>query len=152
MKSKLSLAVVVLGLSAVCAPAFSAANYPDTVSNYVASVRKTVNTVDMEAFLAVVKNPQGALLLDVREAAEYADGHVPGTMHISRGLLEFVIYGRLGFPDKPVDLNRKIYVHCASGGRAVLATEALQKIGFKNVTAVTMSYEEWVKKGYPTTK
>jgi rhodanese-related sulfurtransferase len=152
MKRSLSFAVIVLGLFAVCAPAFSAAPYPDVVSQYVASVRKTVNTIDMEGYLAVVKNPQGALLLDVREADEFAEGHVPGAINIPRGLLEFVIYRRLGFPDKPVDTNRKIYVQCATGGRCTLAAESLKKIGFTNATAVLINFEEWQKKGHPVVK
>jgi rhodanese-related sulfurtransferase len=42
----------------------------------------------MDGYLAVVKNPNGALLLDVREDSEFNAGHVPGTIHNSRGRLE----------------------------------------------------------------
>jgi rhodanese-related sulfurtransferase len=151
MNRKLSFAVIVLSLFAVCAPAFAASAYPDSVTEYVMSVRKTINTTDMEGYLAVVKNPQGALLVDVREANEFSEGHVPGAINIPRGLLEFLIWGNVGFPGK-VDTNRKIYLQCASGGRCTLAAESLKKIGFTNVVAVIMNLGDWEKKGYPFVK
>jgi rhodanese-related sulfurtransferase len=48
-----------------------------------------------------------------------------------------------------VDLNRKIYVQCASGSRATLAAKQLKDIGFTNVTAVVMDLAAWQKKGHP---
>jgi hypothetical protein len=47
----------------VCQPAFAAENWPDSVDQYVAQVRKTLVTTDMEGYLSAVKNPNGALLL-----------------------------------------------------------------------------------------
>ncbi len=151
MNRKLGFAIVFFSAFAVTAPAIAAPNWPDTVGKYVASVRKTVKTTDMKGYLAAVKNPNGALLLDVREPAEYAAGHVPGTVNISRGVLEFRIYKELGYPKK-VDTGRKIYVQCASGGRATLATASLKKIGFKNPVAVIVNMADWEKAGHPWVK
>jgi rhodanese-related sulfurtransferase len=156
MNRKLSLAVVFFSAFAFSTPVWAQAKppapaWPDTVTKYIASVRKTVKTVDMKGYLAVVKNPNGALLLDVREPAEYAAGHVPGVVHIPRGVLEFVIYKQLGYPNK-VDVNRKIYVQCASGGRATLATASLKRIGFKNPVAVIVNTADWEKAGHPWVK
>jgi rhodanese-related sulfurtransferase len=44
-------------------------------------------------------------------------------------------------------MNHIIYVQCRTGGRATLATNDLQKIGFTNVTAVMMEIQDWEKKG-----
>jgi rhodanese-related sulfurtransferase len=151
MNRKLTFAVVLFSAFAISAPAFAQAAWPDTVTKYVASVRKTVKTMDTKGYLAVVKNPNGALILDVREPAEFAAGHVPGAVNIPRGLIEFQIYKHLGYPKK-VDTARKIYVQCASGGRATLATATLKRIGFKNVTAVLINWVEWVKAGNPSEK
>jgi rhodanese-related sulfurtransferase len=134
------------------APAPAAAPaWPPIVTDYVAAARKTVKTMDAKGYLEVVKNPNGALILDVREPAEFAAEHVPGAVNIPRGLVEFQIYKFLGYPNK-VDTERKIYVQCASGGRAVLATQTLEKIGFKNVTAVAIVWADWVKAGNPSEK
>jgi rhodanese-related sulfurtransferase len=142
------LAAVALAAFVVAQPAFAAQDWPDSVGQYVAQLRKMIDTTDMDGYLAVVKNPQGALLLDVREEHEFAGGHVPGTVNVSRDRLEFRIWKPLGYPDK-VDMNRKIYVSCGSGARAVLATKTLKDLGFTNVTAVPFNIAEWQKKGYP---
>lgn len=150
MNRNLRFAVAFFSAFAIATPAIAAANWPDTVTEYVKSTRKTVKTTDMAGYLAAVKDPKGAVFIDVREAAEYKAGHIPGTANIPRGVLEFVIYKHLGYP-KEVDTNRKIYVQCRTGGRATLATAALQKIGFKNATAVIMDVAKWQEAGHPWT-
>ncbi len=139
---------MVVAAFVVATPGSAAENWPDSVDRYVARVRTTIATTDMDGYLAVVKNPNGALLLDVREDDEYKDGHIPGTTHLPRGLLEFRIWRLLGYP-APVDTGRKIYVQCRTGNRATLAAKQLSNIGFTNVTAVVMDLAEWQSKGYP---
>lgn len=145
------LASVVVSSLNVPARAAMATDWPESVSKFVLHVRKMVKTTDMEGYLAVVKTPNGVLLLDVREDAEFKKAHVPGAVNIPRGLLEFRIWKQLGFPSN-VDLSRKIFVQCQTGGRATLATKQLQDIGFTNVTAVIMNFDEWQKKGNPLSK
>ena len=147
----LKAVVVILAALVISGPGHAAENWPDSVDRYVAEVRKSVDTTDMDGYLAVVKSPNGAALIDVREETEFKSGHVPGTTNVSRGRLEFRIWKPLGYPGK-VDTNRKIYVQCATGGRAALAAKQLKDIGFTNVTAVVMDLAEWQKNGYPFTK
>ena len=153
----LFLAVVFVGSTAIPAtvratdpPAAMAASmaWPDSVTQFVMRVRATIRTTDMAGYRAAVTAPDGAMLLDVREASEFAAGHVPGAVNISRGLLEFRIWAQLGHP-APVDMNRRIYVQCQTGGRATLATRQLQDIGFTNVVAVIMNFDEWRRQGHP---
>lgn len=151
MSRRLGAAVVFLGAFVICQPGFAAENWPDSVDQYVAQVRKTIDTTEMDGYLAVVNHPNGALLVDVREETEFKTGHVPGTVNVSRGRLEFRIWKPLGYPGK-VEMNRKIYVQCATGGRATLAAKQLRDIGFTNVTAVVMELADWQKKGYPFVK
>lgn len=150
MMRKLRIAIAfstVLGISPPVLAQMSM-NWPGSVDQYVAQVRKTVQTTDMDGYLAAVRRPNGALLLDVREEGEFKAGHIPGAVNIPRGLLEFRIWKQLGFPSQ-VDTGRKIYLQCQTGGRATLATKQLQDIGFTNVIAVIMNFEEWQKKGNP---
>ena len=151
MNRMLRLAIAFAGVLAITAPALAAPNWPDSFSAYIGQVRKTIKTTDMNGYLAAVKNPNGAMLIDVREDYEYKAGHIPGTVNIPRGLLEFRIWKALGYP-KSVDMNKKIFVQCKTGGRATLAAKDLQNIGFKNVTAVVMDIDEWAKKGHPFMK
>lgn len=151
MGRRFRVAVICLGAFVICQPGLAAENWPDSVDQYVAQVRRTIDTTEMEGYLAVVKNPNGAMLIDVREETEFKTGHVPGTVNVSRGRLEFRVWKPLGYPGK-VDMNRKIYVQCATGGRATLAAKQLKDIGFTNVTAVVMELADWQEKGYPFTK
>ncbi len=157
MNRMLRFAIIFAGAIAVTAPALAqtpaapAPAWPPIVSEHVAAVRKTIKTIDMAGYLAAVKDPKGAMLLDIREPAEFAAGHVPGAVNIPRGLLEFQIYKALGYPNK-VDTEKTIYVQCQTGGRATLATDDLKKIGFKNPVAVVMNWPEWVQKGNPVEK
>jgi rhodanese-related sulfurtransferase len=139
----------VLGAVILSLPAIAAApNWPDLVDEHIAQVRKSVNTIDMDAYPAILKNPNGALLIDVRNEDEFELGHIPGTINISRGRLEMQIWKPLGYPAK-TELNRKIYISCGSGARAVLAAQQLKVLGFTNVTAVPFNINEWQKKKYP---
>ena len=151
MNRKLGFAIVFFSAFAISTPVWAQAAWPDIVTKQITAARKTVKTVDMKGYLEVVKNPNGALILDVREPAEFAAGHVPGAVNIPRGLVEFQIYKHLGYPKK-VDTSRKIYVQCASGGRASLAAASLKKIGFKNPIAVLVNMADWEKAGNPWVK
>ena len=97
------MAVVVpagVAVSLLNAPARAAMamDWPESVTEYVLQIRKTIKTTGMDGYLAAVKNPNGILLLDVREDAEFKAGHVPGAVNIPRGVLEFRIWKQLGFP------------------------------------------------------
>jgi rhodanese-related sulfurtransferase len=130
-------------------PALVAAqNYPASVKELVASTRKQIKTVDMTAFKSIFDAKTSMLIVDVREPEEYAAGYVPGAVNVPRGLIEFTIWEEVGFPDK-LDMNRKMYLYCKTGGRCTLAAKTLQDLGFKDVTAVVMKFEDWTKAGYP---
>lgn len=151
MTRSLRIAVIVLSVFGTSNPVLAGENWPDSVDQYITQIRKTIQTTDMNGYLSAVKNPNGALLLDVREEDEFKAGHVPGAINIPRGLLEHSIWKQLGYP-ADVDTGRRIYVQCASGGRATLATRQLKDIGFTNVVAVIMDFREWQKKDNPVVK
>jgi rhodanese-related sulfurtransferase len=151
MTRSLSFALAALIALAIPGPAFTAENWPDSVDQYVQQIRKAIKATDMDGYLAAVKAPEGALLLDVREDDEFKAGHVPGAVNMPRGLLAFRIWKLLGYPAK-VDLDRRIFVQCATGGRATLATKELQDIGFSNVIAAIVNFRDWTEKGHPVVR
>ena len=148
---RLCIAVHFIGAFPIPQPGFSAENWPDAVDEYVAQVRETIGTIDMDGFLTVVKNPKGARLVDVREPSEFNAGHVPGAVNAPRSRLEHQIWSALGYPDK-VDMNGKIYVVCQRGARATFAAKQLKDIGFTNLTIVVMNLDDWQKKAIPSSK
>ena len=126
-------------------------NWPDKVDAMIAKARHGIPTIDMGQYLKVVQNPNGAMILDVRETEEFAAGHVPGAVNVPRGLLEFHIWKIVGYPGK-VDYNRRIYVQCLTGGRATFAARTLKELGFKHPVIVVMNFNDWVKAGNPVVK
>ena len=82
-----------------------------------------------------------ALFLDVREADEYAQGALPGAVHLPRGLLELQVEGRV--PDR----ERKIVVYCAGGTRSALAAQALGQLGYSEVASMAGGFNKWKDEG-----
>jgi rhodanese-related sulfurtransferase len=133
------------------APALADPRWPDRVDRHVEAVRATIRAVAMDGFRAVLDDPRGALLIDLREADEVARGRIPGTTHVPRGLVEFRIRTLLGHP-APVATARAIYLHGQTGDRATLAARQLQDVGFSDVTAVVMDFADWERLGHPVAR
>jgi rhodanese-related sulfurtransferase len=125
-----------------------AQNYPPAVTELVAKARKQLKTIDAKAFKTTLDQKSAGLIVDVREPAEFAEGHVPGAINLPRGLIEFRIWPHLGYPEK-LDTKKKITVYCGNGFRSILAAKTLQDLKLGNVTAVDMKFDEWTKAKYP---
>ena len=138
-----SLSVCAFGEAPPAGPA-----YPPIVEAKVAEARKSVRTVDMAGFREIVDDRGDRLIIDVREPEEFAAGHIPGAIHIPRGILEFRIWKYVGFPDE-LNMGTPIYLYCGTGSRCSLAAKSLQDVGFTRVTAVIMRLEDWRKAGFP---
>ncbi|QID17217.1 sulfurtransferase [Nitrogeniibacter mangrovi] len=87
----------------------------------------------------------GAVVLDVREPAEYAAGHLPAAINIPRGLLEF----RLAGTPELTQTQQPIVVYCKTSGRAALATAVLHEMGVANAVSVAGGYDAWAEAGLP---
>ncbi|HET9314097.1 MAG TPA: ThiF family adenylyltransferase, partial [Vicinamibacteria bacterium] len=84
-----------------------------------------------------------ALYLDVREADEWSQGHVPDAVFIPRGFLE------LRIEEKVPDRDREIVVYCAGGTRSALAARSLQDLGYRNVASMAGGFGRWKEAGLP---
>jgi rhodanese-related sulfurtransferase len=134
---------------ALLLPAASwAQNHPPAVTELVAKARKQLKTIDAKTFKATLDKKSAGLIVDVREPAEFAEGHVPGAINLPRGVIEFKIWPHLGYPENP-DTKKKITVYCGNGFRSILAAKSLQDLKLGNVTAVDMKFDEWTKAKYP---
>jgi molybdopterin/thiamine biosynthesis adenylyltransferase/rhodanese-related sulfurtransferase len=83
------------------------------------------------------------LFLDVREAAEWDEGHVPGAVHIPRGSLESRVEGLL--PDR----SRPLVVYCAGGNRSAFAAKSLEELGYEDVASLAGGFADWKRNGFP---
>lgn len=86
------------------------------------------------------------ILIDTREESEWARGHLPDAVHLSKGIIERDVEVR--FPDKNVEL----VLYCGGGFRSALSAENLQKMGYKNVVSMDGGWRGWLDSGYPTVK
>ena len=110
----------------------------------VADAKKKI--IEISPTDAATKLKSGeALIIDVREKDEWDEKHIPDAIHISRGTIE------LDVEEKVPDKNAMIICHCGGGGRSALATESLQKMGYKNVRSMAGGLKAWKATGLPTT-
>lgn len=134
---------LVLSMAGVGISADPAAPMNPKVKAMIDSARTAIKIVPPEAVKAAIESKEKAIFLDVRDAGEFAAGHLPGAMNISRGTLEFNVFGKI--PDQ----NAKIYVYCKTKARSALSTKVLNDLGYKNACLMDAQYADWVKAGYP---
>ena len=112
----------------------------------VADAKKNITEISPTDAAAKAKSIPNAVIVDVREKDEFDESHIPGAIHMSRGMIELEVEDK--FPNR----NTTIICHCGGGGRSALAAESLQKMGYKNVRSMAGGFKAWKAAGLPTTK
>jgi rhodanese-related sulfurtransferase len=86
------------------------------------------------------------ILVDTREDSEWARGHIPGAIHVGKGIIERDI-------EKTIpDHNATIVLYCGGGFRSALAADNLQKMGYTNVISMDGGWRGWTGADYPVVK
>lgn len=85
-------------------------------------------------------------LVDTREDSEWSRGHLPGAVHLCKGVIERDIEKTI--PDR----NAKIVLYCGGGFRSALAADNLQKMGYQNVLSMDGGWRGWTEANYPVAK
>jgi rhodanese-related sulfurtransferase len=117
-----------------------------TAHDLVAAAKARVSEVSVAEAEQAIR--EASVLVDVREADEYAAGHLPGAVHISRGMLELRFSGMPALQSREI----KIVLYCKTSGRAALAGAALQDMGYLNVQNIAGGFDAWVAAGKPVAK
>lgn len=121
-----------------------------SLHDFVADALTRVQEISPEAVRDSLDD-RDYLLLDVREADEFAAGHIPGAVNVPRGFLEVRAdlehYKR---DPRLEDRNQKIICYCGGGHRSALAADVLQKMGFKSPLSMAGGWTQWVGSGFPT--
>lgn len=90
---------------------------------------------------------KNAVIIDVRDAPELqANGKIPGSIHIPRGMIEFRADSDTPYHDANLTKDRPIILHCASGGRSALSGKTLKDMGYTNVYNLG-GFKDWVEAG-----
>ncbi|MEJ7713050.1 MAG: rhodanese-like domain-containing protein [Pyrinomonadaceae bacterium] len=106
--------------------------------------KSRVREITVEQAASRVAAKKDLHFIDVREDNEWAAGHAVGAEHSSRGVIERDIEKKV--PDKETEL----ILYCGGGYRSALATDSLQKMGYKNVYSVAGGWAAWTEAGLPT--
>jgi rhodanese-related sulfurtransferase len=99
--------------------------------------------ISSSALAALIQREKDTLVLDVGLSTEYASGHVPGAVWLSRGWLEDVL------PNRYTDVRRPIVITAADERQSILAAPALSKMGYGNVRVLAGGTNEWIDNGKP---
>ena len=86
------------------------------------------------------------VLVDVREESEFAKDHLPGAIHLGKGVIERDVEARVP------DLSAPMVLYCGGGFRSALAADNLQKMGYTNVLSMDGGIRVWREKGFPLTR
>jgi rhodanese-related sulfurtransferase len=86
------------------------------------------------------------VVIDVREESEFAAGHIPGAIHLSKGIIERDIEERFSDP------NTELFLICGGGYRSALAADNLRKMGYLNIISVDGGWRGWTGAGYEVEK
>ena len=116
------------------------------VKDLMAAANAEVPRVSAEEARKMVAE-KDAVIVDVRDLPELqANGKIPGSIHIPRGMLEFRADAATQYHDPKLTQDRPVILHCASGGRSALGGKTLKDMGYQNVYNLG-GFKDWVDGG-----
>ncbi|MEN9719596.1 MAG: Thiosulfate sulfurtransferase GlpE [Pseudomonadota bacterium] len=117
-----------------------------TPHDLVLAAKQTVQEISIDNAPAAIA--QGDFLIDVRESEEFQAGHLPGAIHMSRGMLEF----KLAANPQLQSRDLKITLYCKTSGRAALCALSLKEMGYVNVRSIAGGFDAWQAAGFHVEK
>jgi rhodanese-related sulfurtransferase len=112
----------------------------------VEDAKKRIRETSIDDVKTKIDRGEKFVLVDVREESEFAADHLPGALHLGKGVIERDVETRV--PDK----NAPMVLYCGGGFRSALAADNLQKMGYKNVLSMDGGIRGWREKGFKLTK
>jgi rhodanese-related sulfurtransferase len=125
---------------------FMAHQHPPRFLKIVDDAKTRVRETNVDEVKERMDRRDKFILVDVREESEYAKDHLPGAIHLGKGVIERDIEARVP------ELNAEMILYCGGGFRSALAADNLQKMGYTNVISMDGGIRGWREKGYPLTK
>jgi rhodanese-related sulfurtransferase len=123
-----------------------APNHPPRFLKIVSDAKTRVRETTVDIIKSRMDRGDRFTLVDVREDSEFAKDHLPGAIHMGKGVIERDV------EQKVPDLNTELVLYCGGGFRSALAADNLQKMGYTNVLSMDGGIRDWREKGYPLTK
>jgi len=123
-----------------------APQHPPRFLKIVDDAKQRVRETTIDEIKSRLDRGDKFVLVDVREESEWQKDHLPGAIHMSKGVIERDI------EQKVPNLDAEMVLYCGGGFRSALAADNLQKMGYKNVISMDGGVRGWRDKGYPMTK
>jgi rhodanese-related sulfurtransferase len=111
----------------------------------VDDAKQRVRETTVDEVKARLDRGEKFLLVDVREDSEWTRDHLPGAIHLGKGVIERDIEQRVPDP------GTEMVLYCGGGFRSALAADILQKMGYTNVLSMDGGIRGWREKGFPLT-
>ena len=112
----------------------------------VEDAKSRITEIDIEEYKRMRASGEAGQLIDVREESEFAAMHAEGAIHLSKGVIERDIETRVPHKDT------KLILYCGGGYRSALATDNIQKMGYRNVISLDGGWRALEASGLPLTK
>ena len=109
----------------------------------VNDAKSRVRQFSIDDYLARVDRGEPLILVDTREDKEWARGHLPGAIHLGKGIIERDIEQTVG------DKGAPIVCYCGGGFRSALVCDNLQKMGYTNAISLDGGFRGWTGRGLP---
>lgn len=120
--------------------------HPPRFLKIVDDAKTRVRETNVGEVKARIDQGEKILLVDVREESEFARDHLPGAIHLGKGIIERDIEARVP------ELDKEMILYCGGGFRSALAADNLQKMGYTNAISMDGGIRGWREKGYPLVK
>ena len=117
-----------------------------TAHDLVVQAKQAVQEISVDDAVAAIHSCD--VLIDVRETEEYLAGHLPGAMHMSRGMLEFKMAGNPKLQSRDV----RIVLYCKTSGRAALCARSLAQMGYTQIQSIAGGIDAWQAAGHEVFK
>jgi rhodanese-related sulfurtransferase len=117
--------------------------HPPRFLKIVDDAKTRIRETTVDAVKAQLDHGEKFVLVDVREESEFAKDHLPGAIHLGKGIIERDIEARIP------ELNTPMVLYCGGGFRSALAADNLQKMGYTNVISMDGGIRGWREKEYP---
>ena len=123
-----------------------APNRPPRFLKIVDEARSRIRETNVDEVKSRLDRGDRFVLVDVREESEFAKDHLPGAIHMGKGVIERDVEAKVP------DLKTEMVLYCGGGFRSALAADNLQKMGYTNVISMDGGIRDWREKGYPLTR
>lgn len=120
-----------------------------TAAQLVAEAKASIDNLTAEQVAEEIAGGD-VLIVDIREPEERrTNGAIAGSVSAPRGMLEFYADPASPYHKDGFDPDRRVILHCASGGRSALAVKSLQELGYSNIAHLDKGFNGWKEQGHP---